>query len=830
MEPTHLLSEELIYELKLRGEENVESLHARGQSGRLRQLMMEGQGEAEDKLKNAASPYPRETDIVACRNILGEIRKALMSDLSEGNAPELVSRNIHLIDRLQRILLYHDDTESVQISAMIVEAKETHEKLTAYCLQRQQTGARRKTPITYTENIPAPSITTIEEDVQAAFARSTMVKRSPICHTSTANPYANNPTINATRSYLSTTENNGVSINLNPIYSQTPINLNANDCPSSQVGNTSLEDSRISGFSASSPNTAANNVHEQHNQWLVNQSLLNVSALPHTPPNYFGTTTSATQLNTLHQVQPNTTGIAYYNAITTPSFGFENNQVRVSTYAPITHSYQFTPVVSNVYPPTVPHTYTQVPTHTTMYGTTPPIPIPPPSQHQFISKGTDLPMFPWVNTNNTVSREVAQSLLQAEREMLIAMEKYRVLMIQTTPSALSYTVSPNIYTQAVPSTSNVLPDLTIYAPLAPITTYSSAPTKLSTVRQPTTNSWQPVYAPDPQPRIYDSTMQRREADGTLNLTQGKLRVIPIEKWKVIFSNDMPLRENEYGLHQWIEKVEIFAKSNGIDLDEVSLKVAHMLSGSAANWYPEVHGSIQGWTDLVEKMRKKFLNKSYQYEMINQINDRKQKPTESVLAYISDIKSMFRALPRPELEERIIFTIRSNMREEIRNKFSHETCESMDMLEEYARNAELSLPKMTTKEKTNRYQWPRRRTEINECAPVNNSTSNSDSDDSESDKTVNEIRKFIQRYDRGRDSKKGGKENRQRRTRSPKKKGASEGNDKPLRCFNCKETGHLFIDCNRAVERKFCFRCGYEDVIAPECPNCNTPKNSNTGSH
>lgn len=39
------------------------------------------------------------------------------------------------------------------------------------------------------------------------------------------------------------------------------------------------------------------------------------------------------------------------------------------------------------------------------------------------------------------------------------------------------------------------------------------------------------------------------------------------------------------------------------------------------------------------------------------------------------------------------------------------------------------------------------------------------------------------------------------------------------CWNCKLTGHSFVDCISEQRNVFCFRCGFDNVITPKCPRC-----------
>lgn len=60
----------------------------------------------------------------------------------------------------------------------------------------------------------------------------------------------------------------------------------------------------------------------------------------------------------------------------------------------------------------------------------------------------------------------------------------------------------------------------------------------------------------------------------------------------MFSNDLPLKNHEYGLHEWIERVQMYAAANQVPLDEVALRVVNLFSGSALRWYPEIQTSVR----------------------------------------------------------------------------------------------------------------------------------------------------------------------------------------------------------------------------------------------
>lgn len=46
------------------------------------------------------------------------------------------------------------------------------------------------------------------------------------------------------------------------------------------------------------------------------------------------------------------------------------------------------------------------------------------------------------------------------------------------------------------------------------------------------------------------------------------------------------------------------------------------------------------------------------------------------------------------------------------------------------------------------------------------------------------------------------------------------------CWNCKDIGHIYIDCTQDLLHKFCFGCGRENVRKPDCYNCQKKMSEN----
>ena len=41
----------------------------------------------------------------------------------------------------------------------------------------------------------------------------------------------------------------------------------------------------------------------------------------------------------------------------------------------------------------------------------------------------------------------------------------------------------------------------------------------------------------------------------------------------------------------------------------------------------------------------------------------------------------------------------------------------------------------------------------------------------------------------------------------------------FQCWNCKERGHGFFNCQKPQQEIFCYRCGRQNVVLSQCPHC-----------
>lgn len=273
------------------------------------------------------------------------------------------------------------------------------------------------------------------------------------------------------------------------------------------------------------------------------------------------------------------------------------------------------------------------------------------------------------------------------------------------------------------------------------------------------------------------------------------------------------------------------------MDSVARRIQTLLRGPARSWHAFLPHEFQSWSDMVIQMRNKFQSASYQFDILDDINRRRQGRDESVTEYITDLQNKFRSLPLLIDEATQCHRMKEGLREDIKLQLSPYRFDSVDQMEEYARNVERTIDGNHSGTKTrpptgkpNYFQDKYRKSKKAFCiddtqtitpnskgATVEDTKSRSSS---ESD-TENEIfaiasairQTFHQMKDAGQKSK----DNRPRPEKPEKPETQSKtATDMSHLCFNCKEFGHKIPACPRTVKEIFCHNCGTPEKKYFEC--------------
>lgn len=285
-----------------------------------------------------------------------------------------------------------------------------------------------------------------------------------------------------------------------------------------------------------------------------------------------------------------------------------------------------------------------------------------------------------------------------------------------------------------------------------------------------------------EPERYAGEENLSNNNPKLSFSTKQYKSIPVHKWGIRFSGD----GKGLKLTEFLAQLKVLAQTEGLSNANLHRYAYYLFSSNALRWYQAFYTKFKTWDELVKALRQEFLPSDHDFWVFREINNRFQKRDESFGLFLADMELLFQDLLEPVSEETKLKTVMRNMRPFYMERLSLVDVNSISELASFCKrldNVKYSIE--------NRYgeKAKGRVYNISELYPE-------DDDDTTSHEveTLN-IRKY-----------------------KPKQV------SKAIICFNCKKSGHHFNECQE--DRKtFCFRCGKEDVILPNCSKC-TPNSKN----
>lgn len=309
-------------------------------------------------------------------------------------------------------------------------------------------------------------------------------------------------------------------------------------------------------------------------------------------------------------------------------------------------------------------------------------------------------------------------------------------------------------------------------------------------------------------------------NGNNNLQRAK--TVPVNQWRIGFSGDTnSLNKHDVNIHKFLEQVKLFRKASRITENELLEQIIHLLSGNARDWYQNAHRRIRTWPQFTNELRRKFLPADYNYDLVAQANRRKQGKNESVSSYINAMEMLFQAMPIPMADHHRLYIVRSNLLPHSADIVAATNPQTIAEVEAVCKRLESSRkqqrenlqPPTTTRAFRPRYGNANGVEEIDGNLSENGNASGDDSDNGDNNECA-AVRQFENKQ------KKIVKSSKANEKSAPgnAKENTQNVNNVEL-CFNCKAAGHQQRECKRKW-KKHCCACGYEDVVARECPKCN----------
>lgn len=247
------------------------------------------------------------------------------------------------------------------------------------------------------------------------------------------------------------------------------------------------------------------------------------------------------------------------------------------------------------------------------------------------------------------------------------------------------------------------------------------------------------------------------------------KLVPISQWGLKFSGGDNMSVNAF-----IERVVELKDARNATNQDLWRYAIDLFDGEALIWYRANREYVDNWDDLVTLLKRTFQKPFYQEELLLEINSRTQGKDESVIIYIAVMQNMFKRLPNRLTEQEKLTIILKNLQPYYQRALCRDEIYSISDLINVLRIVE------RTKVNCDNFQEPKNfkstlEPDLAYKSPVDSS------DVFEVKETASKTTDVIK-----------------------------------MRCWNCRESGHLFRGCSLPKQRLFCFRCGRFGVTSKDC--------------
>lgn len=263
---------------------------------------------------------------------------------------------------------------------------------------------------------------------------------------------------------------------------------------------------------------------------------------------------------------------------------------------------------------------------------------------------------------------------------------------------------------------------------------------------------------------------------------------PVHKWNVKFDGTP-----KCSLNAFLEQVEELSFARNVSESSLFRSAVELFEGPAKVWYRSIRTRVNTWTELVVALRRDFLPKDADDDLWATIRNRMQKKDEKVVIYIAAMENLFSRLITKATNSEKLKVIKKNLLEEYHVHLALREITTVDQLTDTCRTLESAG--------------------IIKVASYSENSSRRNTSSLEPDLNHLPTRNLQDRHTANKTSR-------------------VDVNE--LRCFKCKQIGHLKRDCRVNTQRSVtsnrrspsCFGCGKQGVIKPNCPNCS--KNGRAG--
>lgn len=253
---------------------------------------------------------------------------------------------------------------------------------------------------------------------------------------------------------------------------------------------------------------------------------------------------------------------------------------------------------------------------------------------------------------------------------------------------------------------------------------------------------------------------------------------PICSWNLVFSGD----GKGGNVNQFLRQVELTARADRVSHAELLESAIHLFVGPARSWYIAFEVMFHSWDELTRALRQNFISEDSDFLLLKEIETRHQGKDEPFVLYLSGMLNLFHHLKEPLSERKKVDMVMRNMNPFLADRVALLDIRDIHHLALLCKKIEDVRTRSKSFRQTPTEQYP-----------------------------VNQPKRYVSEV---------------QRDPSPNHMRSQT----EMRCVNCRESGHIFVDCKRPKMRVFCYICGELGQLANNCDTCpSKPKNVATRS-
>lgn len=342
----------------------------------------------------------------------------------------------------------------------------------------------------------------------------------------------------------------------------------------------------------------------------------------------------------------------------------------------------------------------------------------------------------------------------------------------------------------------------------------------------------------------------------------------VHNWPFKFKGE----KDTTSLNTFLDRVETFARSEGLSDDTLLKSIKHLLLDDALDWYGRAvsQNLLVTWAAFKNEIRKEYLPSSYEQILKLEAIFRFQAPDESFAKYYRDISALFRFVQPPMSEQEKFFIVKKNMNADYATIVTAARPASLQDMVEVCSSYDETRMLLNRQKRVpfpqNSLLEPNLATPVNRPTPLNRGNPrfgrvhalNSEEDFSQLESCSCQPQATASKQPTASDNRKklqesestGEKEDWQQRIlelteqvnalklrqydrdERPHRNQRIQDQEQPERapqpgdqrrggliCWNCDEDGHRFMDCPKPQAVMFCYRCGHKGYSLRNCPTC-----------